>query len=97
MVKKAIAEGKFVAAQRGAVATLAKAGVLVGKKYAFPREVDVTESPDFKGASYAGIGVIQDGNVITSGVCPYAAREGDIEHGTEELIQTLVAAMKSKK
>lgn len=97
MVKKALAEGKPVAAQFNAVRTLAKAGVLVDKKYAFLREVDVTEFPDFKGALYAGSGVIQDGNIITSGVCPYAARESGIEHGTKELSQTLAEAIKSMK
>ncbi len=97
MVKKALAEGKPVAAQFNAVRTLAKAGVLAGKKYAFRSEVDVTEFPDFKGALYAGSGVIQDGDIVTSGVCPYAAKESKIQHGTKELCQTLVEVIRSKK
>jgi putative intracellular protease/amidase len=96
MVKEALAVGKPVATQFNATRTLAKAGVLEGKKYTFRQEVDVTEYPDFKGTSYAGSGVVQDGNIITSGVCPYAARAGDIQHGTEELCRMLAEAIKNK-
>jgi hypothetical protein len=57
----------------------------------------LTEIPDFKDASYAGTGVVQDGNIITSGICPYAARNVEIQHGTEELCQKLAEAIKSKR
>ena len=55
-VWKAAAEGKPVAAQLGSVMTLAKAGLLIGKKYAFAVEVDLNEEifSDFKGGVYSG-------------------------------------------
>jgi putative intracellular protease/amidase len=93
MVEKAVAEGKPVAAQQNAIRTLAKAGVLVDKKYAFYNEVDVTEHPDFKGALYSGSGVVQDGNMITSGICPYAAKLDDLQDGTKELTQKLITVI----
>ncbi len=96
MVEKAAAEGKPVAAQRNAVRTLAKSGVLVGKRHAFGREIDVTELTDFKGGLYSGTGVIQDGNIITSGICPYAARTRGVQHGTEELTRTLIEVIKAR-
>jgi 5-formaminoimidazole-4-carboxamide-1-(beta)-D-ribofuranosyl 5'-monophosphate synthetase len=65
----------------GAVIILAHAGVLKGKKYTFP--IDPTKfdpakpsavvqvaDPNFNDAIYSGTGVIQDGVIITSGVCP---------------------------
>lgn len=101
MVKKAAADGKPVAAQRGSVLTLAKAGVLEGKKYAFKCDLGVNryknEFPDFKGAVYSGTGVVRDGNIITSGVCPVAAMESGLNDGTEELTRALIAAIQDNK
>ncbi len=71
--------------------------MLAGKKYAFRSEADVTEVPGFKGALFAGTGVIRDGDVLTSGVCPFAARRDGTQDGTEELIQTLVEAIGGKE
>ena len=96
LVQEASAEGKPIAAQFNAVRTLAKAGLLQGKKYAFLSEVDVNELTDFKEASYSGNGVIQDGNIMTSGICPYAARARSIQDGTKELTSTLIEAIKAK-
>ena len=95
MVKKAAAAGKPVAAQYGAVWILAKAGVLKGKKYATFDEVDVNEDPDFKDAVYSGQGVIQDGNIITSGICPFMAKMRELQDGTPELTQTLIEASRA--
>ena len=96
MVKKAAAEGKPVAAQLFSVVTLAEAGVLVGKKYALLSEVDVNRYPVFKGSFYSGTGVIQDGNIITSGVCPFIARRREIQDGTEELTRALIDAIRAR-
>lgn len=99
MVKKATKEGKPVAAQLGSVLLLAEAGVLKDKKYAF------AESEEFNagnipllvncGGTYSGTGVIRDGNIITSGICPYWARMNELQDGTEELAQTLIKVIKA--
>jgi putative intracellular protease/amidase len=99
MVKNAAAEGKPVAAQLGSVLILARAGVLIDKKYAFADSEDLNAnlSPDLKdcGGIYNGTGVIQDGNIITSGVCPYWARMSELQDGTQELSQTLIKVIKA--
>ncbi len=94
LVKKAIAAGKPVAAQFGGVSVLAQAGLLKGKKYAF---MEQGSGPMFDGAVYGGAGVVKDGLVLTSGVCPYMARARSIKAGTEELTQALVEAINAKK
>ncbi len=99
MVKNAAAEGKPVAAQLGSVLILARAGVLIDKKYAFAdlEVLNANKSPDLKncGGIYSGTGVIQDGNIITSGVCPYWAKMNEVQDGTQELSQTLVKVIKA--
>lgn len=102
IVKKAVAQGKPVAAQLGAVCVLAEAGVLKGKRYAFVAD-PLMETPArgkdtrFTGAIYSGYGVVQDGNIITSGVCPMALTFTGLPDGTAELTNALVAELKSKK
>ena len=90
MVEEAVIEGKPVAAQHSAVRILARSGALAGKRYTSYPEIDTNIWPDFKGAIYAGRGVVQDGNIITSGICPYMARMDSIQDGTKELTQKLV-------
>jgi protease I len=97
MVKNAAAAGKPVAAQLGSVRILAKAGLLRGTKYASVPVLRFNERPDFEGSIYAGNGIVQDGNIITSGVCPYMARRSGLKDGTEELIRALIDAIKVKK
>ena len=98
MVKKAAAAGKPVAAQLGSVLTLANAGLLIGKKYAFLEEEDLNLEifPDLKGGVYSGTGIVQDGNIITSGVCPYYGREKGLQDGTQELTRTLIKVIKAR-
>jgi putative intracellular protease/amidase len=91
LVSEAISAGKPVAAQTGSLWTLAKAGLLKGKKYAYAFE---EKSPLFTGATFAGTGVVRDGLVITSGYCPYMALKMKTNDGTEQLALALVAAMK---
>jgi putative intracellular protease/amidase len=102
MVKQAVAEGKPVAAQFGSVIILAQAGILKGKKYAMfwdplkPNPFRKHTDPRFADAIYSGRGVVQDGNIITSGTCPYLARVFGAPDGTSELTQTFIAELKKK-
>jgi protease I len=94
LVKEAISAGKPVAAQLGSLWTLAEAGLLKGKKYAYAM---VTKHSYFAGATFAGTGVVKDGLIITSGICPYMALKTNAKDCTEELALALAAAMKDKK
>ena len=89
LVKDAVAHGKPIAAQRGAIIILGEAGALEGKKYAFKNPY-----PRFKGALYSGTGVIRDGKIITSAICPNAARYYGDPDGTPELVELFVEAIK---
>ena len=91
LVQEAVSSGKPVAAQTGSLWTLAIAGLLKGKKYAYAMEEN---SPYFTGATFAGTGVVTDGLVITSGICPYMELKAQMKDGTEPLTLALVAAMK---
>lgn len=53
-------------------------------------------SPEFKNAVYSGIGVIQDGNIITSGTCPMMMKMTGLKDGTNELTNKLIQTIKSK-
>ncbi len=92
IVQGAVAEGKPVAAQVGSVITLAEAGVLSGKKYALIEEWAAEQSV-LEDAIYSGNGIVQDGKIITSGVCPYAARALGLQDGTPGLTQALIAEL----
>jgi putative intracellular protease/amidase len=94
LVKNAVSAGKPVAAQTGSLWTLAEAGLLKGKKYAYAFE---EKSPYFAGATFAGTGVVRDGLIITSGICPYMALKTKDKDGTEPLALALAEAMKKKK
>lgn len=94
LVNGAISAGKPVAAQTGSLWTLAKAGLLKGKKYAYAME---EKHPYFAEATFAGTGVVTDGLIITSGICPYMELKAKMKDGTEELALALVEAMKEKK
>lgn len=102
IVKRALADGKPVAAAANSTIILAEAGVLKGKKYAFlvdpltTTETRKRTDPRFAGAIYSGPGVVQDGKIITSGVCPNLERVYAMENGTIKLTQTFIAAIGSK-
>jgi putative intracellular protease/amidase len=93
-VKESVIKGIPIAAQAGGVVILAKAGALNGKKYAL--NADASDNPDFTGSIYSGTGVVRDGFIITSGVCPWIAKETGWEDGTTKLAQTLIETIKSK-
>ena len=86
MLKQAVAQGKPVAAQHGSVFTLARAGLLNGKRYAY-------ELPLIKEGIYSGTGVVQDGLVITAGICAYEAKITGRPDGTAELTRQLIEAV----
>jgi hypothetical protein len=94
LIKKISTKDKPMAAQTLSVADFAKAGVLIDKEYAFTIDPDVNEYPDFKGGIYGGEGVIQDGNIITSGTCPWKTREYGKPDGTQKLTHLLIKAIR---
>jgi putative intracellular protease/amidase len=98
VVKNAVADGKPVAAPMTSVTVLAEAGLLKGKKYAFIGDPLKAKSPDlrFAEAIYSGQGVVQDGNIITSGGCPATERYLGVQNRTFELTQTFIAAIGHK-
>jgi len=102
IVKKSLADGKPVAAAANASIILAEAGLLKGKKYAYITDpLKTTETwkrtdPRFEGAIYSGSGVVQDGKIVTSAICPTLERIFGMQNGTVELTQRFIAAIKSK-
>jgi len=94
LVREAVSADRPVAAQTGSLWTLAEAGALKGKKYAYAFE---EKSPFFEGAIFAGTGVVRDGLILTSGICPYMALKMSDKDGTEQLALALAAAMKGGK
>jgi putative intracellular protease/amidase len=102
IVKKALSDGKPVAAAANSSIILAEAGVLKGKKYAFlvdpltTTETRKRTDPRFIDAIYSGPGVVQDGKIITSGVCPNLERVYAMQNGTVELTQKFIAAISPK-
>jgi putative intracellular protease/amidase len=89
IIKEAVAKKKPLAAQTGSVMLLAQAGVLTGKKYALAKGW-----PAIEGAIYSGDGIVQDGKIITSGICPYMAKTQGMTDGTAKLTEALIAELK---
>jgi putative intracellular protease/amidase len=94
-VRKIVNNNKPLAAQTGGVFILAKAGVLKGKKFAM--ETGLIELiPEFKNGIFSGAGVVQDGNIITSGTCPMMAKTYGAKDGTPELTNNLVKVIQEQ-
>jgi putative intracellular protease/amidase len=98
-VKEIVKKNKPIAAQTNSVLTLAKAGVLNGKKYAYVEEKDwnSTMFPEFNNGIFSGTGVVQDGNILTSGICPWMARRANHQDGTARLTLTLINLINEKE
>ena len=107
VVKKALNDGKHVAAELGAINVLAEAGVLKGKRYAYFRDPLKTDQewtsadPRFEGAVYTGMGIVHDGEIITCGVCPNIEQSYgwgndpyDPENGPIKLTKEFIAALR---
>ncbi len=100
IAKEAVTQGKPVAASHGSVIVLAEAGFLAGKRYAFRVDpLGIGRRPDdrFTGAIYGGTGVVQDGNIITCGVCPQGSASYGFNDCTTELTQAFITALTTKK
>jgi putative intracellular protease/amidase len=99
VVKKTLADGKPVAAAANASIVLADAGLLKGKKYAYyqdplqPSKTRTRTDPRFKDAIYSGPGVVQDGKIITSGVCPVLENRYGMQNGTVELTNKFITTI----
>jgi putative intracellular protease/amidase len=102
IVKHAMENGKPIAAQFGSVIILAQAGVLKGKKYAFfsdplkPTPWRKITDPRFVDAIYSGREVVQDGNIITSGTCPFLKKLTGLPDGTAKLTQAFIDELKKQ-
>jgi putative intracellular protease/amidase len=90
ILKKAVEIGMPLAAQQSGVRLLGNAGALAGKKFAIAEDSRGTITD----GTYSGTGVIQDGNVLTSGTCPYMAKNYGMTDGTSELISKFVSMLK---
>jgi hypothetical protein len=90
IVKKAMALKKPIAAQNSAVLILNQAGAVRGRRFAI--EADLASA--VQDGKYGGIGVVQDGNLVTSGTCPLMAMQLGKPDGTRELAEEFAAMMK---
>ena len=77
IVVEAASQNKPIAASHQSIQTLAEAGLLDGVSYSYAEKT----------------GVIQDGNIITSGCCLGLSQNYGCEDGTHELTQKLIEAM----
>jgi putative intracellular protease/amidase len=96
IVKAALAIGIPVAAQNGGVLLLSMAGGLKGKNFAISDYFATGEGKPYfnpDGGSFRGDGVVQDGKIVTSGICPDMALFVKKPDGTLELTQKLIALM----
>jgi putative intracellular protease/amidase len=82
----AAAAGKPIAAQRSSLYILAAAGLLKDRKYSYVSDV-------FPEGIYSGTGVVQDGNIITSAICPNAANP-ERPDGTVPLMEAFIKVLK---
>ena len=77
-----------VAAQHSGVIILGAAGLLRGRNYAIGEGWD-RSCPYVKDGNFKGVGVVRDGNIVTSGTCPWLSG-GTLKDGTDELVTTFV-------
>ena len=93
LVADAVERDLPIAASRGSVSALARAGALVGRDFAYAGPVSPTERPEFAGGNFVGTGVVRDGLISTGGICPLAARSTGEPDGTFELMNEFIAAL----
>jgi putative intracellular protease/amidase len=97
IVKESVALGKPVAAQLASVLILAEAGVLNGKEYAFTSQERAENYSSLKGATFSGNGVVKDGKIVTSGVCPVSAKNRGLKDGTPELTKAFISELSGEQ
>jgi len=91
-IREAASAGIPVAAQTGAIRVLGRLGMLTEKRFSYLEE-PAANIPEFEGAILTGDGIVADGNIITSAICPYAARERELEDGTAALMEAFIAQL----
>ena len=99
ILKDALVQGRPIGAQNGGVLVLGLAGGLKGKNFAISDYFITGDGKQYFNPSvgtYRGDGVIQDGNIITSGICPFFSKFAKKPDGTAELTQKLVALMQQQ-
>jgi putative intracellular protease/amidase len=102
IIKQAVTKGNPVAAQTGSVNILAEAGVLKGKRYTYIQDRFNPYPPNkrdwrFEGAIYSGPGIVEDGMIITSGICPNIESTTGLREGTPELTRAFIVKLSRKK
>jgi putative intracellular protease/amidase len=90
IIKTANSRNMPLAAQMSGVELLGAASVLDGKNFA----VGDSWRGFIKGGDFKGTGVVQDGNIVTSGVCPWMAATYGMKDGTDELMTTFIRLLK---
>ncbi len=93
IMEQAVKQGKPIAASRGSVVELARAGGIDQRQYAFAAEVDVNKRPEFAGGTFLGTDVTRDKNISTSGICPLSAKSLDMPDGTVGLTQSFIDSL----
>lgn len=93
LTTEAVERGLPIAASRGSVVTVAKAGGVENHRYTFAGPVDTSERPEFAGGTYMGTGVMRDKKISTAGICPLAAHELGEPDGTTELMQSFIESL----
>ena len=95
LVQEAVAHDILIAAQQGSVIILAEAGVLAGKKYSYGEYGGMPYiNKSFDDAIYSGTDVVQDGNIITSSYNPWFTKTKQLVHGTFDLTDRFIEAIK---
>lgn len=89
LVKQAGQDDLPMAAQQSGVIILGEAGVLQGKNYAI---ASVNQNAAW-GGTYQGEGVVVDGKIVTSGICPYIAAQTGTQAGTDEMLSRFIALL----
>jgi protease I len=93
IVKEAFSDGKWIAAQNSGVLVLDQAGIMQGKQFAMAQSME-TLAASYNGI-YKGEGVVQDGKIITGGICPYMEIYEGVRGTTVDLTQDFINALKS--
>jgi putative intracellular protease/amidase len=93
VVKEAAAQGKVIAAQMSGILVLEAAGILDGKQFSMWSDM----ASSVPNGIYKGENVVQDGNIITNGICPFLAKVLGKTDGTSELTQKFIDTLASKR
>jgi putative intracellular protease/amidase len=91
IVKEVASQGKPIAAQMSGILILNDAGVLDGKQVSWLSDMAVYVPESIVKSE----GVVQDGNIITSVICPYLSKMLSKTDGTPELTQKFIDTLAS--